>query len=165
MIKVRLSLTTPDSAIFSAAARERIMRQEYGQAIFVIVEGIADTARVLAPVDRGILRGSIFTEVKPGTGRMLVQGLVATGKQAPYAPYVEYGTRPHWMPIKPLKAWAARVLHDESAAYMVQRSIAMRGTKPKPFFGPAIEEGRRDAPGIMRDAHHRVTQRLVQERV
>lgn len=42
--------------------------------------------------------------------------------------FVRMGTRPHWAPIGPLKAWAARKLGDEKLAYAVQWSIKEHGT-------------------------------------
>lgn len=141
-------------------ARDVIV-QELARAMVEVTEGIADTARLLAPVDRGILRSSIFTEVKPGSGTVFVTGLVATGKQASaYDRAVEFGSRPHWVPIAPLKGWARRVLGDEKAAWAIQRAIARRGTRPHPYFGPAVDEAQREAPTIFRDAHHRIAARL-----
>jgi len=61
--------------------------------------------------------------------------------EAPHAIYIEYGTLPHWAPIAPLKAWARRKLGDEGAAYAVQRKIAEKGTKAKPFMEPAFHAG------------------------
>lgn len=49
---------------------------------------------------------------------------------APYADYVEYGTRPHWTSVHNLEAWSRlRGLNP----YAVQRSIAKHGTKPNPY--------------------------------
>lgn len=39
---------------------------------------------------------------------------VTVGNTAPHAPIIEYGARPHKMPIKPLLDWAKRVLQDSS---------------------------------------------------
>lgn len=47
---------------------------------------------------------------------------------------VEHGSRPHWAPIGPLKAWAAKKLGDERAAYALQRAIAVRGTRAHGMF-------------------------------
>lgn len=138
-----------------------VMVQELARAMTEVVENIADTARLLAPVDRGILRSGIFTEVKPGSGNVFVTGLVATGKQsAAYDRAVEFGSRPHWAPAAPLKAWARRVLGDERAAYAIQRAIARRGTRARPYFGPAVQEANVEAPTIFRDAQHRIAVRL-----
>ena len=62
------------------------------------------------------------TEVKGKRIEMTV------GPTAEHRFFVRYGTRPHWAPIAPLKAWAAVKLGDENAAYAVQRSIATHGT-------------------------------------
>lgn len=71
--------------------------------------------------------------------REAADGSVTWGYAAPYARYVEEGTRPHWAPIAPLKLWARRVLGDEGAAYAVQRKIAQEGTDPQPFVGRGID--------------------------
>lgn len=63
---------------------------------------------------------------------------VEWGYTAPHALPVEFGSRPHWAPIEPLKGWARRVLGDESAAYAVRQKIADRGTEPHPFVRPGI---------------------------
>jgi len=60
------------------------------------------------------------------------------GYRAGHAPFVEFGTDPHWPPIKPLKDWAALVLGDEDAAYAVQQKIAERGTPAQPFMDPGF---------------------------
>lgn len=65
-------------------------------------------------------------------------GSIVWGYNAPYARYVEQGTRPHWPPIEPLKKWARRVLGDESAAWAVQHHIAQHGTPAQPYVEPGI---------------------------
>jgi hypothetical protein len=65
--------------------------------------------------------------------------------------FVRMGTRPHWAPIGPLKAWARVKLGDENAAYPVQRSIAehgtsmyqqrKRGTKSNPWPARVVARG------------------------
>lgn len=64
-----------------------------------------------------------------------------------YAKFVEYGTRPHWVPIQPLILWAQRHGMDVGAAYAIQKKIAERGTFPQPFLfmsmefvAPAVED-------------------------
>src|SRR5262245_50297061 len=83
----------------------------------------------------GILRASITARVTTGTSlSAAIRGEVFSSSQAPYAPYVEYGTGPHWAPIGPLLLWARRVLGNERAAYAVQRAIARRGTRARHMF-------------------------------
>lgn len=160
MADIRLTLHLPKIPILSAAQARQVLQQEIGRGVFELTELIADHARRTVKVDRGILRGSIFTEVDLGQGPVLVKGLVATGAQAPYAPFVEYGTRPHWAPIAPLKAWARRVLGNERAGYAIQKAIARRGTRAAPFMGPALEAGRQRAPVIIAASAARAAQRL-----
>jgi hypothetical protein len=59
---------------------------------------------------------------------------VAVEPAAGYAEPVEKGTRPHWTSAKegtPLWRWARQ---KGIPVYAVQRSIAMKGTKPHPFM-------------------------------
>jgi len=65
---------------------------------------------------------------------------VALVFDAPYAAFVEVGTRPHWMPIAPLLQWVEVKLGvtDEREAYgiakAIQAKIAREGTKPTWFM-------------------------------
>ena len=86
-----------------------------------------------APVDTGRLRSSITTVLQP------MKALV--GPTVFYAPYVEYGTRPHWAPKGALQPWASR--HGFPAGslgdFLVRRAIAKRGTRAQPFMRPAAQ--------------------------
>jgi hypothetical protein len=76
------------------------------------------------------LRGSI---------RFFVSRTGLSGTVEPTAKYalpVEEGSRPHWVSIKdgsPLKEWADL---KGINAFALQRSIAVKGTKPHPFVKP-----------------------------
>ncbi len=72
----------------------------------------------------------------------LIEEKATIGNYAPHAPIIEFGARPHRMPLKPLLAWAKRVLQDpsqppsyspevQSLARAVQRKIAFHGQQPK----------------------------------
>lgn len=158
----QMTLTIPKLPIFDPAAARQILQQEIGQGVSTLLESMATLARSKTPVDRGLLRGAIFTQVEPGSGTVLVTGTLGVGAQAPYAPYVEYGTAPHWAPIAPLKGWARRVLGDERAAYAIQRAIAARGTKAQPFLQPAFDAVLPRAQGALQAATDRAAQRLGQ---
>jgi hypothetical protein len=61
--------------------------------------------------------------------------------------YLDTGTKPHWVPIAPLKKWAnivgtGSIRERESLAYAVQRSIATVGT-PSPGSFRFSSNGRR----------------------
>ena len=87
-----------------------------------------------APVDTGRLRASVVT----------IQSLtrVSVGPTVSYAPFVEFGTRPHWPPRGALQPWARR--HGFPAGplgdFIVRRAIALRGTKAQPFVVPGIQK-------------------------
>lgn len=50
-----------------------------------------------------------------------------------YIRYPNYGTRPHWAPIGPLRLWAARKFGNERIAYAVQHKIAREGQRAQRF--------------------------------
>lgn len=71
------------------------------------------------------------------------------GNYAPYAGVIEYGARPHTMPIAPLLAWAKRVLsspsqppdyddHVWALATYTRKKIAEQGQAPKHILENAI---------------------------
>lgn len=140
MAEVRYTLKLPKIPLLQLGGYEQVLQKQVGLEVTALVEQIADEARTRTPVGvSGILRASIATKVTQGTsGLALVQGEVFTGRQAPYAVFVEEGTKPHWVPIAPLKLWARRVLGDERAAYRVQWAISRRGTKARHMFRDAF---------------------------
>jgi hypothetical protein len=72
------------------------------------------------------------------THRQRMAGETLVGEVGPsmrYGLYVEKGTRPHWPPRAPLEGWARR---HGIPVYAVQRAIARRGTKARPFLVPAF---------------------------
>lgn len=84
------------------------------------------------------LNQTIRAEAIPRGAELLVD--------APYAAFVERGTRPHWAPIQPLVDWVMKRAAEfglepgedlEAAAkriaYAIRGAIAQRGTKPTWF--------------------------------
>lgn len=94
---------------------------------------VSRTAKRLAPVDTGRLRASITPEVRLSGNNVL--GVV--GSNVTYAPFVELGTKPHWVPAGALAGWARR--HNMNP-YVVARAIARRGTQPVRFLWRAYEK-------------------------
>lgn len=92
-------------------------------------------AKARVPVRTGNLRRSIGSIVEPITGRP-VSTVFASAR---YAPFVEFGTRPHTPPIGPLRRWARG---KDVSAGAVWAAIRKRGTKPHPFMEPALEDKR-----------------------
>lgn len=57
------------------------------------------------------------------------------GPEAPYGPYVEYGTKPHFPPPDALEGWARR--HGFDSAWPICMAINKRGLKARPYLVPA----------------------------
>lgn len=92
------------------------------------MENLGEFARYLCRTEledvkyTGVLANSFV--VKADSARFRVE----VYPTAIHSMFVRMGTRPHWAPIGPLKAWAARKLGDEKLAYAVQWSIKEYGT-------------------------------------
>ena len=87
-----------------------------------------------APFDRGTLREEItlFPQI-------LANEYFLTSN-ASYSAVMEYGSRPFYAPIKPLKEWARRKLGDESLGYAVRAKIADVGITAQPYMRPSLFE-------------------------
>lgn len=105
------------------------------------------------PVDTGRLRASWNSRVE-GFGTD-IRGVVGT--KVFYAPYVEYGTRPHWPPPGALATWAKRHGIPE---FVVARTIAARGTKGRKMLTTALEESIRKIEALFSKAIDRVLEAL-----
>lgn len=103
------------------------------------------SAKMFAPVDTGRLRASITPAVE--TRAREVVGVV--GSNVHYAPYVEFGTKPHWPPPGPIARWAH--LHGIEA-FVVMRAIATRGTKAVKYLERAVTENEQQIHDILGDA-------------
>lgn len=116
-------------------------------------------AKEQVPVDTGRLRASITTAVDntPGTPKW---GKVGANEK--YAPFVEFGTRPHWPPLRALQPWARRhgFPPGKPGAFLVARAIAARGTKAHPFMRPALQNGMAKVENFFRQAMTEIQVRL-----
>ena len=90
-------------------------------------------ARQDAPVDTGRLRASITPDVRVQDQTII--GVV--GSNVAYAPFMELGTRPHWVPAGALDVWARR---HGMTAFVVARAIARRGLAARRFLQGAVEK-------------------------
>lgn len=91
------------------------------------------------PVDLGIGRGSVFTEIRGGTTNM--RGTVGSGQI--HVAVLEKGRRPGATPppTGPIASWLSRHGGDAKLAFVVARSIGRRGTKAHKMFKNAAERG------------------------
>jgi len=88
--------------------------------------------------DTGALYDSIGVSISP-------KGLsVAVGSTSKYAPFVEFGTRPHFPPLDPIRKWCASRGLPESAAFPIAKKISERGTPARPFLYPAFKVAARN---------------------
>ena len=87
-----------------------------------------------APVDQNEIRQgiSVFPEI--------LSNKYVLKSTAGHSAAMEYGTRPFYAPIDPLKSWAARKLGDENLAYPVRAKIAKLGITAQPFMRPALSQ-------------------------
>lgn len=81
-----------------------------------------------------------------------------------YAEYVEYGRRAGKMPpVAHFRAWVYKKFHlrdwkeAESIAWAIAKKIAREGTKPHPFFTPAITKNQTTIINTVRDAIRKAT--------
>jgi hypothetical protein len=121
------------------AAIQRLARLAPDKLKVVIAESTINVhreARKNAPRDVGLLANSITFEVNDSglTGEVSVNSA--------YGAHVEFGTRPHFPPIQPLKDWARRHGLPENVGFLIARKIAERGTPAQPFLFPAAESER-----------------------
>lgn len=98
------------------------------------------------PVDQGLTRGRIFTELR-GVEFDALRGIVASPDA--HAVPLENGRRPNgpMPPVAPIEAWASR--HGmPGAGWAIARSIAKKGTKAHHMFRDAATRGQRVVDGI-----------------
>lgn len=101
---------------------------------------IAET-KPYPPQDTGELTRSIKTTKKEDGAFVKVD--------APHAPFMEYGTRPHFPPIEPIKQWVWRkmdVATDEEAeeiAWLICWKIFKYGIQPRHFMLRALQTFKR----------------------
>ena len=79
--------------------------------------------------DLGHLANTILVDMTPDGETAEI------GPTAPYGPYVEYGTKPHFPPPDALEGWAKR--HGFDSAWPICLVIAERGLPAKPYLLPA----------------------------
>jgi len=79
--------------------------------------------------DLGNLANSILVDRTEGGA------IVEVGPTAPYGPYVEFGTKPHFPPPDALEGWAKR--HGFESVWPICRAIAERGLPENPYLFPA----------------------------
>lgn len=107
--------------------------------------------RVRRGLELAAVRGAAYVKTRvPVAFETLKDSVKAQGTKivadAPHAAPVETGSRPHWMPIKPLLKWVAlRFSHlspaeQKNVAYAIRAKIAEQGTKPAWYMRGSLPE-------------------------
>lgn len=125
----------------------RIVMQEARKGITNAVVAIEQDAKRIVPTDTHYLQKSLSHEVETHgndiTGR--------AGSNVVYAPVVEFG-RSAGAPMPPFndafRLWMQHKGIPLEVQFAVRRSIARRGTRPRPYLKPALEKNR---PAITRE--------------
>lgn len=90
-------------------------------------------ARQIVPVDTGSLRRSITEDISYSNNRII--GIIEP--KEPYGAAIEFGTKPHFVPVGALKRWANK---RGINPYALAVSISRKGTKKHPFMFPAFRQ-------------------------
>lgn len=80
---------------------------------------------------------------------------------APYASFIERGTRPHWVPLLPLALWVNRKFGKPKNAVQIaraiQKKIATEGTKPRFVMKDILPKIERYVKSQLREAVKKVS--------
>ncbi len=128
--------------------------QEAGKEVMVQATAVLARAIVLRfdrpagglppAVNTGQLRNSVAWRMPTVQGRTIEGGV---GTNVAYALPIEFGTRPHWPPLEPIRFWVERKLRVapaqvKSVAFLVARKIARRGTQARQIFALGLEDAK-----------------------
>ncbi len=124
--------------LLNASAGKRALSEGLGAfalSLFRSIHRVIDEGKAFTPRS-GHLQQSIrpdLTQVSEGKAEIVAE--------ASYAPFVEFGTRPHL--IRPKMRKSLRWATDEG--YVFARLVRHPGSKPYPFFRTAIKEDLEEA--------------------
>jgi hypothetical protein len=128
---------------------------------------------IVLSINTSLRRSSVFTQRKfrqvlpvgtsGGLRRSVQYGFksmteVEIEPKAKHAPYIEYGTRPHWTSVKNLESWARSKCIN---TYAVQRRIAKHGTRPQPFLHTVLTSADQFAGDDMTKSINKTVDRVL----
>ena len=102
-----------------------------------------------APVNTGALRRSITIDDSK-------ENVVRVGSNLKYAPFVEFGTKPHMPPWEPIEYWVRRKLRIkdkkelQKVTFIIRKKIAVRGTKGQFYLTRAFNDVKPRIPRVIR---------------
>ena len=123
-----------EEAIRLLAKKSNEVKAELFRAGQAIASEAKKNVRRNRAIDTGTLRNYILAD-RSASGERVEAGVVSS--KVPYAPYVEFGTKPHFPPPDALEKWAKR---HRIPLFPVLLKIAREGTPPRPFLRPAVRK-------------------------
>ena len=122
--------------------------------------------RIISQAQTNLKRGrNIATALLINSGAVKegADNTILAGFPTMYAYYLEFGRRAgKWPPFRFVYEWV-RVRHmaaddqeAKSIAFLIQRSIGRKGTKPHPFLRPAFEKNKRLYEQVIRKGAQKV---------
>jgi phage gpG-like protein len=95
-------------------------------------------------VDTGRLRASIkIVSFQSGFAQ-------SVGTDVKYAKAIEFGARPHFPPLAPIREWCRRHGIPEGFAYVIAKKISLHGLPARPYFLARIRDNWKDVPGDLK---------------
>ena len=137
MVKIKIETQNLDWLLDTGAGRKALSAglTEFTLSLFRSVHRVIDEGRAFTP-RTGHLQQSIRVDLSN-----VNEGKAEIVADASYAPFVEFGTKPHV--IKPKRRQTLRWATEEG--YIFAKLVRHPGSKPYPFFRKAIEEGLEEA--------------------
>ena len=151
---ISLELLGAQQLASSLARSQRTVAEEEVRAMTASLLLVEADARRNAAHDTRQLMNSIGYRITTERGGLLGR----VGPSAGYGLYVERGTRPHWPPRAPLEGWARR---HGIPVFAVQRAIARRGTRARPFLVPAFTKNLARIVRLFGASAERITVRIA----
>ena len=112
--------------------KEREVKAEVGDIALKIQARAKGYLRSWPAMDTGNAANTTIVEFAP-------KGIESEiGTVAPYAPYIELGTRPHFPPMDALESWARH--HGFESAWPICKAIYERGLRARPYLTPAYDD-------------------------
>jgi len=134
-MEMRMSVQTPRNL------NKKFASEGMKKVLWKAMTKMEELAKMRAPVDTGMLKARIhLNPLQFGANEYTLSDGVSYGKD------LEYGNRPHNVPLEPLIDWVKRkgIATDEghqiAFAKYVQEKIRTEGVNPHPFFRPALHE-------------------------
>jgi len=120
-----------DEMKFQSIRSDEASKEKIKDCALKIEKRTKENLRNLKAWDLGHLGGSYTTDIIKGGHAAEV------GSNLVYSIFMEFGTRPHFPPMKALEAWARR--HGFESAWPICKAIAEKGLEARPHLFPAYE--------------------------